>query len=172
MFCYQIILIPGWVGKVCLLLGDSLAEDESAGCQRMTSRTYGTFLTGINGLGGGITGANLMDIASIGIDLGLSTANASIISDAYNRVHQEITVKNTIMADGIRADGSFGIYSPLYFNIIDPTALILDRSTCRPPLQRKLWFACLLSFKFNKVTEPIFRKRLVSFLTYLYLQKS
>lgn len=101
------ILIPGWVGQVCLLLGNSLTAAESAGCQRMTSRAYNTFTTGINGVSA-ITGANTMDIASIGIDLGLATANTALLTDAYNRVHTEITVKNGIKADGIRADGSFG----------------------------------------------------------------
>jgi hypothetical protein len=73
----------------------------------MTSRAYGTFLTGINGLGA-ITGANTMDIASVGIDLGLSTQNTTLITDAYNRVHDEFTVKNGVKVDGIRPDGSFG----------------------------------------------------------------
>lgn len=95
------------MGQVCLLLGDSLTDDESVGCVRMTSRAYGTFLTGINGLGA-ITGANTMDIASIGIDLGLSTQNTTLITDAYNRVHEEFTVKNGVKVDGIRPDGSFG----------------------------------------------------------------
>lgn len=73
----------------------------------MTGRAYNTFTTGINGVSA-ITGSNIMDIASIGIDLGLSTANTALLTDAYNRVHAEITVKNGIKADGIRADGSFG----------------------------------------------------------------
>lgn len=103
----KVILIPGWVGQVCLLLGDSLSQAESTGCQRMTSRTYGTFQTGINGVSA-ITGANTLDIASIGIDLGLSTRNVALLTEAYGRVHQELTVKDGIKADGIRADGSFG----------------------------------------------------------------
>lgn len=104
----QVILIPGWVGQVCLLLGNSLSTAESTGCQRMTGRAYNTFLTGINGVSA-ITGSNTMDIASIGVDLGLSTANTTLLTDAYSRVHAEITVKNGLKADGIRADGSFGM---------------------------------------------------------------
>ncbi|KAF8973957.1 polysaccharide lyase family 8 protein [Flammula alnicola] len=111
----NVILIPGWVGQVCLLLGDSLTTSESLGCQRMTSRSYGTFLTGINGVSS-ITGANTMDIASIGIDLGLSTANTTLLTDAYNRVHQELTVKNGLKVDGIRADGSFGQHAGILYN--------------------------------------------------------
>lgn len=73
----------------------------------MTSRAYATFQTGINGVSA-ITGANTLDIASIGIDLGLSTSNGSLVTDAYDRVHAELTIRNTVKADGIRADGSFG----------------------------------------------------------------
>jgi len=74
----------------------------------MTSRAYGTFQSGINGVSS-ITGSNTYDIASIGIDLGLSISNVSLILDAYNRVHEELTIKNEVKADGIRADGSFGM---------------------------------------------------------------
>lgn len=81
----------------------------------MTSRAYGTFQSGINGVSA-ITGANTLDIASIGIDLGLSTANTSLVSDAYDKVHQELTIKSGLEADGIRADGSFGVYL-LYYKI-------------------------------------------------------
>lgn len=73
----------------------------------MTSRAYATFDNGINGLGA-ITGSNTLDIASVGIDLGLLTLNSSLIADAYQRVHAEVVVENVVKADGIRADGSFG----------------------------------------------------------------
>ncbi|KAG6885285.1 hypothetical protein C0993_003716 [Termitomyces sp. T159_Od127] len=103
----SIILIPTWVGQVCLLLGNSLTTSEQSSCALMTGRAYNTFQTGINGVSA-ITGANTLDIASIGIDLGLSTSNMTLVSDAYARVHSELVIKNGIKADGIRADGSFG----------------------------------------------------------------
>jgi hypothetical protein len=103
----QVILIPTWVGQVCLLLGDSLTASERASCQRFTGRAYNTFLTGINGVSA-ITGANTLDIASIGIDQGLLVSNVSLVSDGYSKIHGELTVKNELKADGIRADGSFG----------------------------------------------------------------
>ncbi|KAG5342440.1 hypothetical protein C0989_002276 [Termitomyces sp. Mn162] len=104
---FQVILIPTWVGQVCLLLGDSLTASEQSSCMLMTGRAYNTFQTGISGVSA-ITGANTLDIASIGIDLGLSTSNATLVSDAYTRAHVELTIKDGIKADGIRADGSFG----------------------------------------------------------------
>ncbi|KAG6879278.1 hypothetical protein C0992_003882 [Termitomyces sp. T32_za158] len=103
----NIILIPTWVGQVCLLLENSLTASEQSSCALMTGRAYNTFQTGINGVSA-ITGANTLDIASIGIDLGLSTSNISLVSDAYARVHAELVIKDGIKADGIRADGSFG----------------------------------------------------------------
>lgn len=103
----KVVLIPTWVGQVCLLLGDSLTASERLGCSTMTGRAYATFQTGINGVKA-ITGANTLDIASIGIDLGLSTLNTTLVSDAYAKVHSELSIKDGIKADGIRADGSFG----------------------------------------------------------------
>ncbi|KAH9486903.1 hypothetical protein JR316_0000969 [Psilocybe cubensis] len=111
----NIILIPGWVGQVCLLLGDSLSSTEAAGCQTMTGRAYRTFQTGINGVSA-ITGSNTLDIASIGIDLGLLTTNMTLLADAYNRVHQELTIKNGVKTDRIRPDGSFGQHAGILYN--------------------------------------------------------
>lgn len=73
----------------------------------MTLRAYNTFGTGINGVSA-ITGANTLDIASVGIDLGLLISNTSLLADAYGRVHSEVAVQDGLKADGIRADGSFG----------------------------------------------------------------
>lgn len=132
----KIILIPTWVGQVCLLLGSNLTTSELAGCKQMTSRAYGTFLTGINGVSA-ITGANTLDIASIGIDLGLLTANESLVTDAYGRVHGELVIKDGIKADGIRSDGSFGKSSKPLKNLHESHKIY--RPTCWDPLQRKLW---------------------------------
>lgn len=103
----KVILIPTWVGQVCLLLGDSLTVSERSGCSRTIGRAYATFQTGINGVKA-ITGANTLDIASLGIDLGLSTLNNTLVSEAYGIVHSELSIKDGLKADGIRADGSFG----------------------------------------------------------------
>ncbi|KAF9056198.1 polysaccharide lyase family 8 protein [Panaeolus papilionaceus] len=111
----NIILIPGWVGQVCLLLADTLSVDEAAACQRITARAYNTFNTGIVGVSA-ITGANTLDIASIGIDLGIFIRNLTLLNEAFGRVHDEMTVKNGIKADGIRADGSFGQHAGILYN--------------------------------------------------------
>ncbi|KAF8642386.1 hypothetical protein AX16_009654 [Volvariella volvacea WC 439] len=111
----NVILIPKWVGQTCLLLGDSLSTSEREGCDRMTQRTYATFVTGINGVSV-ITGANTQDIASIGIDNGLFNSNETLVADGYNRVHNELVIKDGIRVDGIRPDGSFGQHSGILYN--------------------------------------------------------
>lgn len=69
----------------------------------------------VNGLGIA-TGANLLDISRIGIDEGLLNINASVISDAYDRIHGEVVIENAIESDGIRADGSFGQHGGVLYN--------------------------------------------------------
>ena len=75
----------------------------------MTSRSYATF-GHIHGVGT-LTGANALDVAKIGIDQALLTSNVSLLTDAYQRIHLELQIKNGNKADGIRADGSFGLCS-------------------------------------------------------------
>ncbi|KAL0951139.1 hypothetical protein HGRIS_007874 [Hohenbuehelia grisea] len=111
----NVILIPGFVGEACLLLGDSLSSTELANCVKITGRAYDTFRTGINGVSA-ITGANALDIASIGLDLGLLTANTSLVSDVFGRVNTEVSIQDGLKADGIRADGSFGQHAGIIYN--------------------------------------------------------
>ncbi|KAJ6524244.1 polysaccharide lyase family 8 protein [Mycena vulgaris] len=111
----NVILIPSWVGQVCLSLGSSLSTSELAGCTRMTSRAFNTLQTGINGVAA-ITGANLLDIASIGIDQGLRLGDSSTVAAGYAAAHGDLVFQNGIMADGIRPDGSFGQHTGLLYN--------------------------------------------------------
>ncbi len=111
----QVIGVPTFVGEVCLLLGDSLTASELEGCKKMTGRSFATFDTGINGVSA-ITGANALDIASIGIDLGLLTQNATLIDTGFTHVHDEAVIQSGIKADGIRADGSFGQHAGIIYN--------------------------------------------------------
>ncbi len=91
-------------------MSETLSNAQRNNCTRITMRSYSTFHRPINRVGS-LTGANALDVASIGIDLALLTNNISILTDAYQRVQLELQVKNDIKADGIRADGSFGEYS-------------------------------------------------------------
>lgn len=115
-FIAQIILIPNLVAQTCLLVGsDTLTDTQHGNCTHFTSRTYGTLGHNVNGVGV-LTGANLLDVSRIGIDEGLLNLNASQLTDAYMRVHDEAVVQNAIKADGIRADGSFGQHTGIIYN--------------------------------------------------------
>lgn len=84
-------------------------------CTRVTARAYGTFNRRINGLGH-LTGANTLDVAKIGIDQALFTNNATLLSDAYTRIHNEVVIQDASKSDGIRRDGSFGQHGGLIYN--------------------------------------------------------
>lgn len=111
----NIILIPEFVAQTCLLLNDTLSSTEASHCAQITLRTYGTFDKDINGLGF-LTGANTLDVAKISADASLLTSNPDIVSDAYRRVHEELTVRDGDKADGIRPDGSFGQHGGVLYN--------------------------------------------------------
>lgn len=111
----MVITVPPLVSSACLLLDTSLSDDELAGCLHIIQRAYNTLQTGIVGVSS-ITGSNLLDIAGIGLDLGLLTNNETILTDAYDRAHGELTIKTEVSADGIRPDGSFGQHLGLLYN--------------------------------------------------------
>ena len=111
----QVIGIPELVSQSCLLVANNLTDTQHSNCTNMTGRTYAVLGHSINGLGVA-TGANLLDIAKIGIDNGLLNQNVTIIADAYSRIHAEVTIQNAIASDGIRADGSFGQHGGVLYN--------------------------------------------------------
>ncbi|KAH8829518.1 polysaccharide lyase family 8 protein [Flagelloscypha sp. PMI_526] len=108
----NIILIPRLVGQACLLVNSTLSTSQFSSCKTMTTRAYANFFHTING--GSSTGANLLDIASIGIDGGVLSGNVTQITDAYNRIHSAIAIVDS--GDGIHVDGSFGQHDGLLYN--------------------------------------------------------
>ncbi|KAI0662798.1 galactose mutarotase-like protein [Cubamyces menziesii] len=112
----NIIGIPELVGEGCLLVGaDYLTDTQVGNCTHILTRAFGTFDHNVNGLGF-LTGANTLDVAKIGIDSGLLINNASILTDGYGRIHNEVVVQNAVKADGIRPDGSFGQHGGIIYN--------------------------------------------------------
>jgi hypothetical protein len=55
-------------------------------------------------------------MAQIGIDQGLRILNFTLVSEAYGRVHDQMSVQPGIKVDGIKADGSFGQHTGLLYN--------------------------------------------------------
>jgi Polysaccharide lyase family 8, N terminal alpha-helical domain len=72
----------------------------------MTARSYAKF--DVSPSPGYVSGANVLDIARIGVDSGILSGNITMISDAYRRMHQEQVIQTKVKADGIFSDGSFG----------------------------------------------------------------
>lgn len=106
------------MGQTCLLLNDTLLPAQLDKCIQMTDRSFGSFGRSVNELGT-LTGANALDVAKIGIDQALLTCNVSLLTDAYQRVYSELQIKNGTQADGIRLDGSFGLWIPKDIFITD-----------------------------------------------------
>jgi hypothetical protein len=84
----------------------------------MTARAYAPFYR--NPQPGYLSGANIMDIAVIGIMAGLlendRTGNTTRVADAYERVHMQALVQSTDRVDGIKPDGSFQQHGGLIYN--------------------------------------------------------
>jgi hypothetical protein len=68
----------------------------------MLSRSYSS-------TGRVLTGANALDVSRIGMDQALLSRNTTLLDNAYRRSHAEIVIQDGVGADGIRADGAFGM---------------------------------------------------------------
>ncbi|KAJ8589420.1 polysaccharide lyase family 8 protein [Rhizopogon salebrosus TDB-379] len=110
----NVILVPGLVSETCLLLNDTLTAPRLGNCSHMSLRAYGAFDHGY----GFEAGANILDMAKIGLDQGLLVLNVSLVSDAYRRVHNTLVIQEDIgiKVDGIKSDGSFGQHLGLLYN--------------------------------------------------------
>ncbi|KAG8693994.1 hypothetical protein FRC09_010133 [Ceratobasidium sp. 395] len=110
----NVILVPTAAGKACLLLRDELSPTEYGNCTLITTRAYAPFYR--KPQPGYVSGANIIDMASVGIAAGLlennRAGNVSRIADAYQRivVHPEDRV------DGIKPDGSFQQHIGIIYN--------------------------------------------------------
>lgn len=95
------------VTQTCLILNGTLSNAQSAKCSQIADRSYAKFHEEILNVGG-LTGANALDVARVGLDKALFTRNATLFLDALDHVRTEMVVKDEVRADGIRADGAFG----------------------------------------------------------------
>ncbi|KAJ3574860.1 hypothetical protein NP233_g1480 [Leucocoprinus birnbaumii] len=111
----NVILIPSLAGQSCLLLNDSLTLTQFDHCLAMTGRSYDLFLQPIKQVSF-LTGANILDVAKLGIDGALLNINVTQITDAYRRIHNEVVIHQEVGSDGIRPDGSFGQHGGLLYN--------------------------------------------------------
>ncbi|CAE6423852.1 unnamed protein product [Rhizoctonia solani] len=138
----NVILVPTLVGKTCLLLRDELTPTELGNCTAITARAYAPFYR--NPQPGYVSGANIIDMSSVGISAGLlennRTGNASRIMDAYERVHNETVVHDKDLVDGIKPDGSFQqhigiVYDGNYGKDFSNSLLELELQAADTPFQ-------------------------------------
>ncbi|KAG8871882.1 hypothetical protein FRB97_008236 [Tulasnella sp. 331] len=117
----NVILIPRLSTSTCMLLNATITAAQRASCVVIGQRGYDTFSR--YGIGNKwLTGANVLDIASNGVNVGILRAfggdmddGINLISDAYHYVHGEVAVKNGFKFDGIRPDGSFGQHGGILY---------------------------------------------------------
>ena len=95
-----------------MLFNSSLSPTQVNSCISISARAYDTFYEGKSFL----TGANILDVAKIGVDLALLTTNTTLIAEAYGRIDAEIVIEPGVMVDGIKPDGSFGQHGGLLYN--------------------------------------------------------
>lgn len=55
-------------------------------------------------------------MSKIGIDQGVRALNATLVTEAYGRIHAQMVLSPGILADGIKPDGSFGQHTGLLYN--------------------------------------------------------
>ncbi|KAH7332871.1 chondroitin AC/alginate lyase, partial [Rhizoctonia solani] len=114
----NVIQVPTRSGKACTLLRSELVEFELANCTLMASRAYNPFYRAEQP--SYLSGANVVDIAVIGISAGLlennRAGNTSRIAHAYQQVHGQVTIEPDDRVDGIKPDGSFQQHTGMIYN--------------------------------------------------------
>jgi len=80
-----------------------MSETQLSTCVSMTSRSFSVFGTGESFL----AGANILDIASIGVAAGILSGNTTKVGLVFEYINAEIVVYSEPKVDGIKPDGSF-----------------------------------------------------------------
>lgn len=111
----QAIAVPQYVGHICLLIQDKLTSAQKAKCAEIQNRSYVTIDEGLRPVSS-FTGANLLDVATVGISLGLLNDDPALVKDALEHFYGGVVVETSPSGDGIQADGSFMQHAGLLYN--------------------------------------------------------
>lgn len=149
----QIIGTPTNIGGICLLLQNKLTSDQLASCTKIQARSYATIDTGLRTVSS-YTGANLLDVASVGITLGLQNKDAGILKDALEDFYRGVEISDKVAGDGIQSDGSFmqhagllynGNYGKDYINDLLSVFIETKETDLAPPTSAQFAFETLMS---------------------------
>lgn len=108
----QEIAVPRLIGRICLLMKDGLTMSQISGCNTIMSRAFAIAELKNTPL----TGANLLDVSSIGISLGLLNKNLDILTNALRLFYSGVKISDIVAKDGIQSDGSFMQHNGLLYN--------------------------------------------------------
>ncbi|KAG2205881.1 hypothetical protein INT46_006914 [Mucor plumbeus] len=111
----QIIATPSNIGDICLLLEKQLTTNQLTICTKIQARSYATIDTGLRTVSS-FTGANLLDVASVGITLGLLNEDANTLQAALEDFYRGVEISSKVAGDGIQSDGSFMQHAGLLYN--------------------------------------------------------
>ncbi|KAI9478565.1 MAG: galactose mutarotase-like domain-containing protein [Benjaminiella poitrasii] len=109
------ISVPSYVGDICLLLKDDLTSSQLASCKTIQARSFERIVGSIRPVSKW-TGANLLDVSSVGFSLGLLTDNVTAVQSALEYFYGGVEISPTVAGDGIQADGSFMQHAGLLYN--------------------------------------------------------
>ena len=147
------ILMPKVISNTCLLLKGNLTATQFGNCTLVSQRVYDRIDTNILTIGP-MTGANMLDSATIVLNLGLLTDNAITVNDALRYFYNQTLVIPEVGADGIKIDGSYlqhlaqlytGNYGKDYINsVVNVYSQTSGTSFTAPPESRSA-FATLMN---------------------------
>lgn len=149
----QMILMPRVISNTCLLLKGNLTATQLSNCTLVSQRVYNRINTTILGIGP-MTGANMLDSATIVLNLGLLTDNAAVASDALNYFYNQTLISPETGADGIKVDGSYlqhlsqlytGNYGKDFINSVVNVYSQTANTSFSPPLNSQSAFETLIN---------------------------
>ncbi|KAI7902961.1 galactose mutarotase-like domain-containing protein [Cokeromyces recurvatus] len=110
------ISVPTYISDICLLLQEhGLTSKQLMGCKDIQTRSFDRIVGRIRPVSNW-TGANLLDVASVGFSMGLLTQNATAVKIALEYFYGGVEISPRVAGDGIQADGSFMQHDGLLYN--------------------------------------------------------
>jgi hypothetical protein len=98
----QVIGVAKPASVACLFSKQGLTVNETTGCTRIMSRSWSKVDQWVYGLGD-VTGANTLDVSSVGLAMALFTSNETLMADVFSHANGQVMT----LADP--NDGKYGI---------------------------------------------------------------